>query len=87
MIHVRDFHAHDSENQKKNVMAILNQLDVYPNSPSGPVMIEVLNKIDKVTISNRLNIINKKKKVHISAKTGQGIDLLKKTIEKLLISV
>ena len=86
LIHVRDFHANDSETQKKNVIAILNQLDVYPNSPNGPVMIEVLNKIDKVTISNRLNIINQKKKVYISAKTGQGIDLLKKTIEKLLIS-
>ena len=75
-----------TQKTKKNVMAILNQLDVYPNSPNGPVMIEVLNKIDKVTISNRLNIINQKKKVYISAKTGQGIDLLKKTIEKLLIS-
>ena len=85
LIHVRDCSAVDLEDQKEDVLNVLKQLNIFPNSIEGPPMIEVMNKIDipknilKENISDITNII------FISAKTGEGIEELKKEIDKTLM--
>ena len=86
LIHVRDFCAEDKESQKDDVLEVLKQLNIYPNTSDGPNMIEVLNKVDMVTTVPRENISPKNHQVFVSAKTGEGIDNLKNKIESFLLN-
>ncbi len=46
LIHVRDISISNYEEQKSDVLNILKQLDIIPNTIDGPPMIEVINKVD-----------------------------------------
>ncbi len=86
LLHVRDSCAQDSETQKKDVLKVLNQLNISPDSFDGPPMIEVMNKIDKAPSNLKENLTNVKDLIFISALTGDGIDLLKNKINETLLS-
>ena len=87
LIHVRDSCSKDSDEEKKEVLNILKQLDMFPDTESGPPMIEVMNKIDKSNKNIKNNIFNANDIVFISAKTGLGINDLKIKIDKTLLSL
>ena len=85
LIHVRDSYSTDTENQKVNVIEVLQQLNIFPNSKDGPPMLEVMNKCDKIKEINLKKLIknDNNNKIFISAKTGFGIEKLKKLIKKI----
>ena len=87
LIHVRDICSHNTEDQKKDVLKVLNQLNVKPNTPGGPPMIEVMNKLDKASGNYKENLENINDLIFISAKTGKGIDKLKLKIDHVLSSI
>ena len=66
---------------------ILKQLDIFPDTESGPPMIEAINKIDKSNKNIKNNIFNANNIVFVSAKTGLGINDLKIKIDKTLLSL
>ena len=90
VVHVRDISHRDSLAQKSDVEAILNELYGQDKKPS---VIEVLNKIDLVEdmpqnrlSQNRLSQ-NRRRDHHpilLSAATGEGVDLLRARIGKML---
>lgn len=71
ILHVRDMASEETEHQKEDVETILKDLHVDLNR-----MIEVKNKIDLCAGSGR--------GAGVSAKTGEGLDDLKKQIEEKL---
>jgi GTP-binding protein HflX len=84
ILHVRDISHPETENQARDVMAILADLGVRDNAP----MIEVWNKIDLLDDSARHGAIetaSRSDKMHVvSALTGQGLENLLSAISKAL---
>jgi GTPase len=78
VLHVRDVAHADTEEQRADVLAVLQQLGIEPGK-SKPV-IEVLNKLDLVAAPARTAILNGAQRsedsVALSALTGEGIDRL-----------
>ena len=87
LIHVRDISISNHEEQKSDVLNILKQLDIIPNTIDGPPMIEVINKVDVSNVESKRFFKNKKDTFLISAKTGEGIESLKNEIDKILYSL
>ena len=86
LIHVRDISISNHEEQKTDVLNVLKQLNIIPNTIEGPPMIEVINKVDVSNAENKNFFKNKKNTFMISAKTGEGIESLKNGIDKILHS-
>ena len=86
LIHVRDISISNHEEQKTDVLNILKQLNIIPNTIESPPMIEVINKVDVSNAENKNFFKNKKNTFLISAKTGEGIESLKNGIDKILHS-
>ena len=86
LIHVRDISISNHEEQKTDVLKVLKQLNIIPNTIEGPPMIEVINKVDVSNAENKNFFKNKKNTFLISAKTGEGIESLKNGIDKILHS-
>ena len=74
-----------SLSEKKDVIKVLSQLNINPNSSEGPLMIEIMNKIDKAPANLKENLYNVRDLVFISALTGEGIDVLKNKIDQTLL--
>ena len=86
LIHVRDISISNHEEQKTDVLNVLKQLNIIPNTIEGPPMIEVINKVDVSNTESKNFFKNKKNTFLISAKTGEGIESLKNGIDKILHS-
>ena len=86
LIHVRDISISNHEEQKTDVLNVLKQLNIIPNTIEGPPMIEVINKVDVSSVESKNFFKNKKNTFLISAKTGEGIESLKNGIDKILHS-
>ena len=86
LIHVRDISISNHEEQKTDVLNVLKQLNIIPNTIEGPPMIEVINKVDVINAESKNFFKNKKNTFLISAKTGEGIESLKNGIDKILHS-
>ena len=86
LIHVRDISISNHEEQKTDVLNVLKQLNIIPNTIEGPPMIEVINKVDVSNAESKNLFKNKKNTFLISAKTGEGIESLKNGIDKILHS-
>ena len=86
LIHVRDISISNHEEQKTDVLNVLKQLNIIPNTTEGPPMIEVINKVDVSNAESKNFFKNKKNTFLISAKTGEGIESLKNGIDKILHS-
>ena len=84
LIHVRDISISNHEEQKTDVLNVLKQLNIIPNTIEGPPMIEVINKVDVVMLRLK-NFLKIKKYFLISAKTGEGIESLKNGMIKFCI--
>ncbi|MCE9507360.1 MAG: GTPase HflX [Alphaproteobacteria bacterium] len=86
ILHVRDISQENTEAEKEDVLAILNDLGI--DSEHDERIIEVINKIDKLPPRERTAVINSSKRQEktapVSALTGEGIDKLLKMIDDLI---
>jgi GTPase len=89
ILHVRDISHEDSEAQEQDVEAVLRQLGIDPAGGQG--ILEVWNKIDRLTPEERENVRNiaarrspERPCFLVSAETGEGIDDLLAAIEDRL---
>ncbi|MDB5613333.1 MAG: hflX [Devosia sp.] len=84
ILHARDIANEDHAAQAQDVLKVLGDLGVSPETTS---IIEVWNKVDLVNEADLVGIAPASKVagvVHASAKTGQGLEDLKLAIEKAL---
>ncbi|RMD87627.1 MAG: GTPase HflX [Alphaproteobacteria bacterium] len=88
IVHVRDISHPDSEAQRADVEAILDQLGVGPACAKAPPMIEAWNKIDRLDTAMRETVLNRaardQHRVALSALTGAGIAELCRRIDAVL---
>ena len=89
ILHVRDISHEDSEAQEQDVEAVLRQLGIDP--AGGQRIIEVWNKIDRLSVEERENVENIAARrppdrpcFLVSAETGEGVESLLAAIEDLL---
>jgi len=86
LLHIRDFPNPDTLNQKRDVQATLEQIGL--SNDNGPIVIEVLNKIDLLDQNERnsLLLINnkRKKQIAISSKTGVGCESLLQALDEVI---
>ena len=78
ILHVRDVSHEDSRAQKNDVVAVLEDLHVLPDMEEK--MIEVMNKIDLLTTSQKKHLHG----VPLSAVTGEGEEGLLQAIDEVL---
>ena len=90
IVHVRDVAHPDSEQQKRDVEAVLHQLDLEDRMAKGDV-IEALNKIDLLDdeARQRLEVVaatgaERRRAFAISAATGEGVEALLRAIGERL---
>jgi GTP-binding protein HflX len=83
LIHVRDISHPDAEAQKADVIGVLTDLGIDPDG--GKVVIEVLNKIDRLPASERSITVERALRrndvVAVSAVTGEGCDDLLRVVD------
>jgi GTP-binding protein HflX len=86
ILHVRDVSHEDAEAQQHDVEDVLRQLGI--DAEQGDRVIEVWNKIDRLSESDRARLANQaarqdseRRPVLVSALSGEGIDRLLDTIE------
>ena len=80
VLHVRDITHPETEAQKADVEAVLDELAVGPMHPDAPPVIEVWNKIDRLSDPRRREAVQAQAgaagAVAISALIGDGLDAL-----------
>jgi GTPase len=88
ILHVRDISHEDSEAQARDVVKVLEELDIAPEDPR---LIEIWNKIDRLNSEARTRIANAaarapadRQPVLLSALSGEGFDHLAVAIEARL---
>jgi len=84
ILHVRDIAHLDSEAQAADVEAVLSSLGLAEDD--SPPRLEVWNKLDLLSTSDRGEAARREDAVAVSALTGEGIDHLRETISHLLHS-
>jgi GTPase len=88
VVHICDAHHPDSEAQRNDVLAILDDLGV--DEPASDPFVEVMNKIDLVDPITRSNLENQAQRnshtVALSAVTGEGCERLLAMIDRRLDS-
>jgi len=86
LLHIRDFPNPDSLSQKRDVQATLAQLGL--GDDNGPIVIEVLNKVDLLNQKERNSLLNintkEKKQIAISSKTGIGCERLFEALDEII---
>jgi GTP-binding protein HflX len=86
VMHVRDVHHPDSEAQRADVLAVLDDLGLGHLAEDG--LIEVLNKIDLLEPEERETLLNQAQRnsqtVALSAATGEGCDALLRLVDRRL---
>jgi GTP-binding protein HflX len=86
IVHVRDIAHPDSASQRMDVLAVLHELGVAPESEAG--MVEAYNKIDLLEPEHRSAVVREAesgtRKVAISALTGAGCDNLLALLDRIL---
>ncbi len=80
LLHVRDASSGMSEEQKAQVEKVLGELDVAKK----PV-IEVLNKVDRLSESERETLRTGEGTVAVSGLTGEGVEALLAAIDRALV--
>ncbi|MFH1157313.1 MAG: GTPase HflX [Pseudomonadota bacterium] len=86
ILHVRDISQENTEAEKEDVLAILNDLGI--DAEKDDRIIEVLNKIDSLPEKERAALLTRSKRqgkaVAVSALTGEGIDHLLEAVDARL---
>jgi GTP-binding protein HflX len=95
LIHVRDIAHPQSDDQKADVLAVLEQLSKEAGGKSPPIL-EAWNKIDLLDDATRIGRLRRAEAaaeqgsalppVAISAETGEGVDALLATIDRAAFS-
>jgi GTP-binding protein HflX len=95
LIHVRDIAHPQSDDQKADVLAVLEQLSKEAGGKSPPIL-EAWNKIDLLDEATRIGRLRRAEAaaeqgsalppVAISAETGEGVDALLATIDRAAFS-
>ncbi|MCF4164651.1 GTPase HflX [Zavarzinia compransoris] len=87
IVHVRDVAHPETEAQKADVLAVLDDLGV-DEAEQDARMIEVLNKVDLLPDDERAALFNRAARLHtvlpVSALTGEGVDGLLATLDEKL---
>jgi GTPase len=85
ILHVRDVSHEEAEAQSQDVENVLRELGIEPNDKR---LIEIWNKIDRLTSARRSELANiaerqpgARKPVLVSALTGEGLERLRAAIE------
>jgi GTPase len=85
ILHVRDVSHEEAEAQSQDVENVLRELGIEPNDKR---LVEIWNKIDRLTSERRHELANiaerqpgERKPVLVSAVTGEGLDRLRAAIE------
>jgi GTP-binding protein HflX len=85
ILHVRDVSHEEAEAQSQDVENVLRELGIEPNDKR---IVEIWNKIDRLTPERRLEVANRaerrpgdRKPVLVSAVTGEGLERLRGAIE------
>jgi GTP-binding protein HflX len=85
IVHVRDAAHEESEAQKRDVLKVLAELGVPPESKErGRPQLEVLNKIDLLTGGERAGLLKHNRPgglIAVSALTGDGVPALLEALE------
>jgi GTP-binding protein HflX len=88
ILHVRDVSHEDSTAQSQDVVTTLRELGIEPNDPR---LIDVWNKIDRLSADQRVALANQAERrdaserpVLVSAVTGEGVDALNAAIDAKL---
>jgi GTPase len=88
IVHVRDAAHLETEAQKADVLKVLSELGVEPGRDRP--FVEVLNKIDLMEVGARENMLERSARddapIAVSAKTGEGLDVLLRRFEAQLVS-
>ena len=91
VLHVRDISSPDSAAQAADVMAVLSQIGVTPES--NPNLIEVWNKVDQLADDDRAVTLARARRsaeasgieaLPVSAVTGEGVDALVRRLADLV---
>jgi GTP-binding protein HflX len=86
ILHVRDISHPDTEAQREDVMTVLGELGIDPESDDR--IVEVLNKIDLLSEEEHQRLssreVRRPELLPVSALTGEGIDRLLQVIDKRL---
>jgi GTP-binding protein HflX len=85
ILHVRDVSHEEAEAQSQDVENVLRELGIEPNDKR---LVEIWNKIDRLTSERRNELANiaerqpgERKPILVSAVTGEGLDRLRAAIE------
>ena len=85
ILHVRDVSHEEAEAQSQDVENVLRELGIEPNDKR---LVEIWNKIDRLTSERRSELANiaerqpgERKPVLVSALTGEGLERLRAAIE------
>ncbi|HET7679985.1 MAG TPA: GTPase HflX [Xanthobacteraceae bacterium] len=85
ILHVRDVSHEEAEAQSQDVANVLRELGIEPNDKR---LVEIWNKIDRLTPERRSELANiaerrqgERKPVLVSAVTGEGLERLRAAIE------
>jgi GTP-binding protein HflX len=88
ILHVRDVSHEDSTAQSQDVVTTLRELGIEPGDPR---LIDVWNKIDRLSADHRMALANQAERreaserpVLVSAITGEGVDALNAAIDAKL---
>jgi len=90
ILHVRDIAHPDSEAQRADVLAVLDEIGVGPEAGEGAPIIEVWNKLDALDPEAHETVLANAARdadvVGISALTGEGLDDLRRLVAERLLA-
>lgn len=85
IVHVQDVASEDHLDQRGDVLSVLSNLQINPDIEDGPPILEIYNKVDRLSSDAREPLINQAERrddlVLLSAQTGEGIDTLNAAID------
>ena len=90
ILHVRDIAHPDSEAQRADVLEVLAEIGVGPETGEGAPIIEVWNKLDALDAEAHERVIGDAERdedvIAISALTGEGIEALRRDVAQWLLA-
>jgi len=90
ILHVRDIAHPDSEAQRADVLAVLAEIGVGPETEEGAPIVEVWNKLDALDAEAHERVLGEAARteavIPISALTGEGIEELRRRVAERLLA-
>jgi GTP-binding protein HflX len=90
ILHVRDIAHPDSDAQRADVLAVLEEIGAGPDVEDGAAIMEVWNKLDALDAEGHARVLEEAARaddvVPVSALTGEGVDELRRRIAERLLA-